>query len=95
MPVDGRRRPFDAVDCVRIAENRQTFRARGLAGMIYLIPVKVLLPHVGKVGRWVQLECRYRISAYEKLYANRNTMGTSCTGKLYHESFVGVETPSP
>lgn len=57
MPVNGRRRSLNAVDCVRIAENRQPFRARGLAGMVHLVSIEILLLH-----EKVFESCRWEIS---------------------------------
>lgn len=43
VPVDGRRRPFDTVDSVRVTEYRQPLGARGFAGVVHFVSVKVFL----------------------------------------------------
>lgn len=45
VPINGRRCSLDAVDCVRITENRQPLRARRLAGMVHLVSVEIILLH--------------------------------------------------
>ncbi len=59
MPVDGCCRSLNSIYCVRVAENRQPFRARGLTGMVNLVSIEILLPDMkggGSVGlSWISL----------------------------------------
>ena len=43
VPVDRRRRPFDSVDRVRVAENGQALRARRFAGVVHFVAIEILL----------------------------------------------------